>query len=239
MHRRTIAALTAATALAAPAAAGAHVTLQPTEAPAGGFTRLDVRVPNEKDDEGTTKVSVKMPPGIFFAAYEPKAGWTAKVERRKLDQPVEAFGEPQSEEVDTVTFTGRGDSGVIEPGQFLDFGLSVNVPEGKPGTQLKFPATQTYEEGEVVRWIGPEDADEPAPLVTLTAAEGAHGGSSTAHEDEQAAAQETAGPAVSAEDVDDKASKGLAYGGLALGFVGLVAGVAGVTAATRARRRDA
>ena len=29
------------------AAAGAHVTLQPDQAPAGGFTRLDVRVPND------------------------------------------------------------------------------------------------------------------------------------------------------------------------------------------------
>ena len=34
-----------AVALVVPAAAAAHVTLQPSEAPAGGFTRLDVRVP--------------------------------------------------------------------------------------------------------------------------------------------------------------------------------------------------
>jgi periplasmic copper chaperone A len=46
----------AATALAAPAAAQAHVTLQPTEVPAGGFTRLDVRIPNERDNADTTKV---------------------------------------------------------------------------------------------------------------------------------------------------------------------------------------
>ena len=34
----------------------AHVTLQPERVPAGGFTRLDVRVPNERDDAATTKV---------------------------------------------------------------------------------------------------------------------------------------------------------------------------------------
>ena len=57
--------------LLAPAAAQAHVTLQPDTAPAGGFTRLDVRVPNERDDAGTTKVDVQLPPGFIAASYEP------------------------------------------------------------------------------------------------------------------------------------------------------------------------
>ena len=51
--RRSILAAAAAALLLAPAAAQAHVTLQPDTAPAGGFTRLDVRVPNERDDAGT------------------------------------------------------------------------------------------------------------------------------------------------------------------------------------------
>ena len=42
------------------------------------------------------------------------------------------------------------------------------MPEGKAGDALTFKALQTYEDGDVVRWIGPEDADEPAPIVTLT-----------------------------------------------------------------------
>jgi uncharacterized protein len=148
------------------------------------------------------------------------------------------FGEQQTQEVDTVTITGEGDR-TIRPGQFIDFGLSVNVPEGKAGTKLKFPATQTYEGGEVVRWIGPEDGEEPAPLVTLTAAEDAasdsHGGTAAAEETAAAGgAQESAG--VSAEEVDDKASKGLAIGALILGGLGLIAGVGGIVAARRARR---
>ena len=44
--RRSILAAAAAALLLAPAAAQAHVTIQPDTAPAGGFTRLDVRVPN-------------------------------------------------------------------------------------------------------------------------------------------------------------------------------------------------
>lgn len=53
--RRLIGAAAAAIALAAPAVASAHVTVQPSSAPAGGFTRLDVRVPNERDDAGTVR----------------------------------------------------------------------------------------------------------------------------------------------------------------------------------------
>jgi periplasmic copper chaperone A len=229
MKLRIIAALGAATALAVPAAASAHVTLQPNEAAAGGFARLDVRVPNERDDAGTTKVAVKMPPGIFFASYEPVPGWSVQIEKRKLAEPVEVEGERQTEEVDTVTIIGRGDDGIIEPGQFRDFGLSVNVPDGREGTKLKFPATQTYDSGEVVRWIGPENADEPAPVVTLTAAEG-----------DDAAAGETAAPpdqssGVTAAEVDDKADKGLTIAALVIGALGLVAGIAGLLAARRSR----
>jgi uncharacterized protein YcnI len=237
MTRKTIAVLTAAGALAVPAAAGAHVTIQPTEAQAGGFARLDVRVPNERDDAGTTKVAVKMPPGIFFASYEQQDGWSVEIKRRKLAQPKEVFGEEQTEEVDTVTFTGRGDTR-IGPGQFADFGLSVNVPEGDAGTKLSFPSTQTYSSGEVVRWIGPEDADEPAPVVTLTAAEGeatdSHGGSAGSQETDAAGgAQESAG--VSAAEVDDKADKSLAIGALIVGGLGLLAGIGALVASRRSR----
>src|ERR1700742_3207344 len=104
--RRSIAVATALAALAAPAAAQAHVTLQPEEVPAGGFTRLDVRVPNERDDAGTTKVEVEFPPGFAFVSTQPVPGWTAVVKKRKAAKPIEAEGEKLTEEVDTVTWTG-------------------------------------------------------------------------------------------------------------------------------------
>lgn len=84
----SIAAALAAATLAAPAAATAHITLQPKEAEAGGFTRLDVRVPNERDDAGTRKVEVRMPPGFAFASTEPVPGWSAKITMRKAAKPV-------------------------------------------------------------------------------------------------------------------------------------------------------
>ena len=149
--------------------------------PAGAFKRLDVRVPNERDDASTTKVEVKFPPGFLSVSHEPVPGWDVKVKLAKLAEPVEFFGEERTERVDTVTFTARGKG--VRPGQFQDFGLSVALPD-KPGTSLTFKAVQTYSGGEVVRWIGAAGSDEPAPQVKLTAAPA-----------QSAAAQATAAPA--------------------------------------------
>jgi periplasmic copper chaperone A len=201
--------------------AGAHVTLQPPEAPAGGFTRLDVRVPTERDDASTTKVEVQFPPGFLSVSTEPVPGWNAELTMRKLDKPVEQFGEQVTEEVDTITFSG----GEIGPGEFQDFGLSVAVPEGKPGSMLTFKAVQTYSSGEVVRWIGPPDSEEPAPQVEVTAAE-EEGGSAPA-------AQQPAAPAASEEDDD---SNTLAIVALVVGAAGLVAGLAALLMARRRTR---
>jgi periplasmic copper chaperone A len=207
--------------------ASAHVTLQPEEAPAGGFTRLDVRVPNERDDAGTTKVEVQFPPGFVFVSTQPIPGWTAKVTKRKLDKPVEAEGDQISEEVNTITWTGDGKTGIVKPGEFQDFGLSLGMPD-KPGTELTFKALQTYSNGEVVRWIGPPDADEPAPQVTLTAAGGG------AHE---AAAKPASASTDKGSDSggDDGAPVWLAIVALVVGALGLVAGIAALAGRRRVR----
>jgi periplasmic copper chaperone A len=216
-----LAAAVVATVLVLAPVAGAHVTLQPPEAPAGGFTRFDVRVPTERDNASTTKVEVQFPPGFLFVSYEPVPGWNAELTMRKLDKPVEQFGEQVTEEVDTITFSG----GEIGPGEFQDFGLSVAVPEGKPGSMLTFKAVQTYSNGEVVRWIGPPDSEEPAPQVELTAAE-EEGGSAPA-------AQQPAAPAASEEDDD---GNGLAIAALVVGAAGLVAGLAALLMGRRRTR---
>lgn len=239
--RTTIAAGAALAATLAAAPAQAHVTLQPEQAPAGGFTRLDVRVPNERDEAGTTKVRVQFPPGFIFLSTEPRPGWTAKVTKRKLAEPVEAFGEKQTEEVDTVTFTARKGER-IDPGQFLDFGLSVGLPD-KAGSALTFKALQTYDNGETVRWIGPPDAEEPAPQVKLVAAEeeggggGAHGAGGEEGSEAGTAGGEAgaAGAADAGEDEDEGASTGLVVAALILGALGLLAGLAGLLTARRAQ----
>jgi periplasmic copper chaperone A len=198
--------------LALAATAGAHVTLQPEEAPAGGFTRLDVRVPNERDNASTTKVVVQFPPGFLSVSTEPVQGWNTKVTMRKLDKPVEQFGEQVTEEVGRITFSG----GSIGPGEFQDFGLSLGVPD-KAGSTLTFKSLQTYSNGEVVRWIGPPDSEEPAPQVKLTAAEDEGGGAAAPAQQQQAAG---------GDGDDDGGSDTLSIIALIVGIAGLAAGLA-------------
>jgi periplasmic copper chaperone A len=166
-----------ALALVLAPAAFAHVTVQPNEAAAGQFTRLDVRVPNEQDDKATTKVVVQFPDGFAFVSYEPVPGWKTSVKMEKAPTPIESEGETATEQVGQVTWTGSGADGKIGPGQFQDFGLSAQIPD-KPNTTLTFKALQTYEGGEVVRWIGAPDSEEPAPQVKVVAGGEEHGAAS-------------------------------------------------------------
>jgi uncharacterized protein YcnI len=209
-----VAAFAAVAALTSPAtAAQAHVTLQPKQAPAGGYARLDVRVPNEDDAKATTKIVVQMPPGFAGASYEPVAGWRVAVAKRKLATPVKSGnGDTPTEEVDKLTFTATGRG--IAPGQFQDFGLSVALPSKPAGTKLTFKALQTYAGGNVVRWIGAPASEHPAPQVTLVAGDAA-----------------AAAPAAASEGKDDGGGNGLAIVALVVGALGLLAGAAALVRA--------
>jgi uncharacterized protein YcnI len=228
MIKKTLLA-TAVLALVAPTAAQAHVTLQPNTGVAGAYTRLDVRVPNERDDASTNKVEVQFPDGFASASYEPVPGWDVKVTKRKLATPVQTDDGEITEGVDTITWTAKSDADAIPPGAFEDFGLSVQIP-GKPGDKLTFKALQTYTGGEVVRWIGAEDSDNPAPIVSVTAGTSASPAAATATPvPTQAAATTTS---------EDDGGNGLAIVALIVGALGLIAGGAGLLAARRANARS-
>lgn len=203
----TLLSVSAAALVLVPAAA-AHVTLNPNTVPTDSFSRFAVRVPTERPDASTVKVTLELPEGLAFVSFQPKPGWERTVTMEKLDPPIELFGEKITERIATVTWSG----GSIAPGEFDEFGLSAKVPDAV-GRALVFPAVQTYSSGEVVRWIGPPDADEPAPRVTLTAAEGAPEPSTA-----------TASDAGSSEE-DGNGRTNLALG---FGIAGLLAGIAAI-----------
>ncbi|HEX2031045.1 MAG TPA: YcnI family protein [Actinomycetota bacterium] len=144
--------------LAAPALA--HVTIQPDEALVGDFARFVVRVPTERDDASTIEIQLELPP-LAFVSFQDTPGWERSIEMRTLDEPLEVFGEQVTEVVGTVTWEG----GEIEPNEFQEFGFSARMPDQE--TTLEFAAIQTYDSGEVVRWIGPPDSEEPAALVEV------------------------------------------------------------------------
>jgi uncharacterized protein YcnI len=137
----------------------AHVTVQPSEGVIGSFSAFVIRAPNERDNASTTKIEVEFPP-LPSVSFMDVPGWERSVEMRTLDEPLELFGEEITEVVGTVTWEG----GDIGPGEFQEFPFSIAVPEEV--TTLEFPAIQTYDNGEVVRWIGPPDSEEPAALVS-------------------------------------------------------------------------
>jgi uncharacterized protein len=230
MQRRIAAFAVAAGALAVPAAAQAHVTVQPTSVPAGAETVLSVRVPNERDDAATVKVDVKLPPGFVSASWEAVPGWSVRAVKQKLSKPVQTDDGPIDEQVGEIVWTAADRKAGIQPGEFRDFPLSVVIP-GKAGQTLTFKALQTYSNGSVVRWIGAPGADEPAPRVELTSATSAAADPGTRRR-----ANPQPAPAAAASS-DSGSSDTLSIVALIVGVVGLL--VAGVAVAMARGSRSA
>jgi uncharacterized protein len=218
-----------ALALLVPAAAQAHVTLQPNEAPEGAYTVLDVRVPNESDSENTTKVAVQFPEGFGDVSYQAVPGWNVKVVHAKLKKPIQTDDGPVTEGVKEVVFSG----GKLPPGEFQDFPLSVQIP-GKAGEELTFKAVQTYE-GEVVRWIGAPETEHPAPQVLVTPPKepGQSTGAAQTGGGEASAEGSAATSATESSDSGGSGDKGLAIAALVVAVISLLVAAAAVLGSRR------
>jgi uncharacterized protein len=217
-------------------AASAHVVVE-GEGVKGESATITFRVPTESDTASTTQLVVRMPQDHPLGSVRPqsKPGWTATTTTRTIDEPVEVFGEPVSEVVDTITWTG----GKIPPAEFDTFTVRVG-PLPEDADELVFPAIQTYDDGTTADWIelteeGAEEPEKPAPVLTLVdaPAEGEEGATATtAPADEQADASGAA-PSVDATTVSDlqddtDQAKTLAAGGIVFGIIGVLIGIAAV-----------
>jgi uncharacterized protein YcnI len=221
-------------AWAAPAAA--HVVFDgPDSGAAGSYVRTGFMVPHGCDGSPTTSLTVQIPEGITSVKPEAVPGWKASMTMRKLDKPVEAgHGQTIDEAPATVTWTG----GPLPDSEFVSFGVSMKLPEGKPGDVLTFPVVQTCEQGEV-RWIevaaeGEEEPAHPAPQFTLTEAEDSH---CAGNKDKHSAAKngEAAQANIEAEPASATTSSGngLAVAALVVGAAGLILGGAALATARR------
>ncbi|MGW1770598.1 YcnI family copper-binding membrane protein [Streptomyces sp. NPDC002104] len=232
------AALAAGSVLLLSGTAFAHVGVQPIgEAAKGGYATLNFKVPNERDNAATTQLEVNFPVDQPLTSVMPQdiPGWTSTVEKTKLDKPLTVHGKQVNEVVTKVTWTG----GKIETGKFQQFPVSVGkLPEN--ADQMVFKAIQTYDNGEVVRWIeeskeGAAEPQNPAPVLKLTAAAaGDH------HDDD---AKKPADEAKNSEaDHKDGHEEAAAKSGSdttarALGIAGIVIGLGGVAFGVASRRR--
>ncbi|MFF1908862.1 YcnI family protein [Kitasatospora sp. NPDC058218] len=232
-------ALTAATSvvvLAGPAFA--HVTVNPGSAQQGGYTAVDFRVPNENDTASTVKLEVNLPLDHPLASVRtlPMPGWTAVVEKSKLDKPIKVHGNDVNEAVSKITWTA--DAGTkIAPGQFQEFRVSLG-PLPTDTDKMIFKALQSYDNGDVVRWIdeakdGQPEPAKPAPVLTLSKAAAGDGHGVTASPSAAAdghghgdAKDEAA--ADSSDKSSDSTARVLAVVGIVVGLIGAAFGVLGL-----------
>jgi uncharacterized protein len=222
--------------LAMPGLAEAHVSLHPNEVPTGSFATLQIRVPNESENANTVKLAVQFPPGFLDVAPEYMPGWSAKVVTAKLPKPVKTDDGEVTEGVKETVWTGHGEQGKIPPGQFLSFPISTVIP-GKAGEELAFKTLQYYDDGEVVRWIGGPESEQPAPQIDVTAEGGVLqdvAGSETAPPAPGGSAGEEA-ESQSDGSSDSGGSETLAIVALVVGALGLLAGGAALLASRRQR----
>lgn len=159
MHAPTLLRLGAATslgvaiALAAPAVASAHVSVEPSDATPGAYSVLTFAVGHGCDGSATTSVEIALPDDVGHATATVNPGWTVE----------SSHDDPQ-----TITYTA------IDPlpdGVRDTFEVALTLPEGTPGDTVAFPVTQRCEEGQI-DWVELPEADgsepeSPAPIVTL------------------------------------------------------------------------
>jgi uncharacterized protein YcnI len=246
--RRIAIALAAAGALALPSAAQAHVSVHPNEVPVGSFATLGIRVPSESDTANTVKVQVQVPPGFVEVSPEALPEWDVKVTKAKLAKPVESDDGPITEGVKEIEWVPAPGAKGIEPGEFKTFPISTEIP-GKAGGTLTFKVVQTYSDGEVARWIGSPNSENPAPEVDVTAAGGVlqdvagseaeppgPGEAPAGAETGQAGGEASVPASAEPSSGSDSASKGLGIAALVVGALGLIAGGA---ALVLSRRRPA
>jgi uncharacterized protein YcnI len=161
-HRTALGALVVLAALVFTAAAGAHAHVSPPVALSGESYVYTLAVPTEKDGATTTAIRVTPPAGFSIDSFVPAPGW----KRLALTK-----GTGEDATVVQVTWTG----GSVPTGE--DAAFSFLGRTSKPGSYA-FTVRQTYSDGSVVDWTGPESSDTPAPILKTVSSFGG-GGTST------------------------------------------------------------
>ena len=171
--------LGAAVLAALPAGAGAHATVSPFQpqgkAVTGARTLYVLRVPNERADSATYRVSLFVPPGIQESIrLKKKAGWDIRIARRDTGRK-DTEGAPVYA-IEKVTWTARpGEQ--IDPLFFDDFFFRVQNPAAAQKMCFwvhqfygRATARERWRRVETVKWTGAEGSETPASCVTFSAA---------------------------------------------------------------------
>jgi uncharacterized protein YcnI len=155
-------ALAAFAALAYAESASAHAHVSPPVALAKEGQVFTLAVPTEKEGATTRSIELTLPAGFAIDSFVPMAGWKRAVQQT---------GSGDTAVITKVTWTG----GAVPTGEDAAFSFLASTT----GTgSYTFGVRQTYSDGSVVNWAGPESSDTPAPVVKALSSFGG-GGSST------------------------------------------------------------
>ncbi len=178
-------ALAATALLAVPTLAGGHATVspfQPQTAPlTAARTSYVLRVPNEKGEQNTYKVTLFVPtPLQEVISVKQQSDWSTRLKRRdtgkKNDEGEAVYA------ITSISWIAKKGSD-IRPGFFGEFFIRFQNPV--QAGKLCFPVNQYYRvkgfnslskrkqrraKPELVAWTGPSNAEFPASCVTTTTA---------------------------------------------------------------------
>jgi uncharacterized protein YcnI len=149
-RRLAVIALGVAGIVAVPTAAWAHaVFLSSSSVPASSDQKLTLNVPEEKGPNvHNTKVVFVVPGGFKVAGCDPKPQWTCGLSAASGGRTL-------------VTYTRTSGD---DPDARFSFG--AHTPDLKGG--YPFNTIQSYSDNSTVRWDGPPDSDNPAPVLNVT-----------------------------------------------------------------------
>ena len=145
--------------LALPAIASAHARVSPAVSVANDLQLYSLAVPTEKSGLKTTKIVMTVPTGFGIDSFvPPPPGWRIKVK---------STGAGDNAVVEKVTWTG----GHTPTGEDSLFQFLAGAPAG----DYTFEVEQTYSDGSIVNWNGPESAAAPAPTIVIKSSLGGSG----------------------------------------------------------------
>jgi uncharacterized protein YcnI len=162
-HARALAGLTALCAgLATASSAWAHAEISPPVTKSKTLQLFTLAVPTEKAALTTTEIELTPPSGFGIDSFVPSPGWKRVVKQT---------GSGDSAVIQNITWTG----GHVPTGEDSVFQFLASPDSSKTYT---FKVRQSYSDGSVVDWTGPESSDTPAPVIEAKSSLGG-GGSST------------------------------------------------------------
>lgn len=140
----------ALTGLAMAASASAHARVSPPVSLAGKLQLYSLAVPTEKSGLTTAKIVMTVPAGFGIDSFAPPPpGWR---------QQVQQSGSGENAVITRVTWTG----GHTPTGEDSLFQFLAQPSSAKTYT---FQVQQTYSDGSIVNWAGPESSAAPAPAI--------------------------------------------------------------------------